>query len=648
LPGSWDLLFFAMANCSNPVTRFYEFGNFRLDALTRTLLRDGQAVPLAPKAFEMMLALAESHEKILSKDDLMRRIWPDTIVEENNLTVIISILRKALGENPSQHRYIVTIPGRGYRFVAKVNEVAEEERAVAAAEVQRDDRVVYPVEPPAQSVFHRYAQFFRICGLVLVAGICILIGTMVLSGGRVTDARIGSIAILPFKPLASDTSEPYLGLGLADVIITHLGNLHDVIVRPTSTILRYAGLNQDPLEAGRALKVDSILDGHFQLVKDRIRLTIQVIRVRDGETLWSETFDDKFTNLFSMQDAISERVAHALMIRLKDGEKQRMKKRYTDDPEAYQLYLYGRYFWNRRTADGLRKAAAYFTQASEKDPSFALAYAGLADSYCLFDYYSVLPANQSYPKAKDAALKALSLDPGLAQPHVALGLVDVVYEWNWGEAEREYQQAIDLNPNYATAHQWYGEYLAAIGRDQESQTEMQKALNLDPLSLIGNSAAGLGFYFGHHYDQSIERIRKSLELDNDFWPAHWFLGWSLLAAHQNKDAIGHMEQARIVSGNNTRALAELGYAQAMAGNRAQARRVYEELKAESNRTYVSPFGLALIAAAMGLNNEAFNWLDRAADEHTWDIIYLNRDPKLDSLRSDPRFHALAKRVGLTL
>ena len=212
---------------------------------------------------------------------------------------------------------------------------------------------------------------------------------------------------------------------------------------------------------------------------------------------------------------------------------------------------------------------------------------------------------------------------------------------------RRYRQAIDSNPNYATAHQWYGEYLAAMGRDKESQFEMQKALDLDPLSLIGNSAAGLGLYFGHHYDESIERIGKSLELDGDFWPAHWFLGWSLLAEHHNKDAVGHMEQARIVSGNNTRALAELGYAQAMAGNRTEARRLLEELKAESNQTYVSPFGLALIASALGLNNEAFHWLDRAADEHTWDVIYLSRDPKLDSLRSDPHFHALAKRIGLT-
>jgi tetratricopeptide (TPR) repeat protein len=208
------------------------------------------------------------------------------------------------------------------------------------------------------------------------------------------------------------------------------------------------------------------------------------------------------------------------------------------------------------------------------------------------------------------------------------------------------RRAIDLNPNYATGHQWYGEYLAAMGRDNESQSEMQKALELDPLSLIGNSAAGLSFYFGHHYDESIARIGKSLELDKDFWPAHWFLGWSLLAEHHNKDAIGHMEQARIVSRNNTRALAELAYAQAMAGNQAEAHRLLEQLKAESNRTYVSPFGLALIASALGMSNEAFNWLDRAADAHTWDIIYLNRDPKLDSLRDDPRFHALSRRVGL--
>ncbi len=644
-----------MPDGDNPVNRFYVFGNFRLDALRRTFFRDDQAVPLAPKAFEMMLALVKNHGSILSKDDLFRRVWPDTNVEENNLTVIISALRKVLGENPNDHRYIVTIPGKGYRFVADVTEMAREEGAEATADLPPVDPVPGPNAPPLpsstpetppQRVSHPAARFPATARWSLAAGILVIVGALALSGSRFTEAKGSSIAILPFKPLASDAAEPYLGLGLADVVITRLCNLHNVVVRPTSAVLRYAGLNQDPLEAGRALKVDSVVDGHFQLLQDHVRLTIQVLRVRDGVTLWSETLDDKFTNLFSMQDAISERVVQALMIRLKAGERERMAKRYTVDAKAYQLYLYGRYFWNRRTPDGLRKAAEYFTEAIARDPSFALAYAGLAESYCLFDYYSVVPANQSYPKAKAAALRALALDPELAEPHVALGLVNVVYEWNWAGAEKEYRRAIELNPNYATGHQWYGEYLAAMGRDKESQSEMQRALELDPLSLIGNSAAGLSFYFGHHYDESIARIGKSLELDKDFWPAHWFLGWSLLAEHHNKDAIGHMEQARIVSGNNTRALAELAHAQAMAGNRAEAQRMLEQLKAQSNRSYVSPFGLALIASALGMDNEAFSWLDRAADAHTWDIIYLNRDPKLDSLRDDPRFHALSRRVGL--
>jgi DNA-binding winged helix-turn-helix (wHTH) protein/TolB-like protein len=383
--GRLGFVILCYADGDNPMNRFYVFGNFRLDALRRTLFCDDQAVPLAPKAFEMMLVLVENHGSILSKDDLFRRVWPNTIVEENNLTVIISILRKVLGENPNDHRYIVTIPGKGYRFVADVTEVALEESADAASELQPVDS-----EPAAQTspqrVRRRVSRFPAIARWSLAAGVLVIVGTLALSGGRFTETKGSSIAILPFKPLAAAAADPYLGLGLADVVITRLCNLHNVVVRPTSAVLRYAGLNQDPVEAGRTLKVDSVVDGHFQILQDHIRLTIQVIRVRDGEILWSETLDDKFSNLFSMQDVVSDRVVQALMIRLKAGEKERLGKRYTVDAKAYHLYLYGRYFWNRRTPDGRRKAAEYFTKAIARDPSFALAYAGLADSYCLFDY----------------------------------------------------------------------------------------------------------------------------------------------------------------------------------------------------------------------------------------------------------------------
>jgi DNA-binding winged helix-turn-helix (wHTH) protein/tetratricopeptide (TPR) repeat protein len=589
--------------------RFIEFGPFRIDTLRRLLLREGQLLPLPARAFDMLLALIESGGNIITKDELMRRVWPDTIVGENNLTIAISGLRKTLGEGHNDRKYIVTIPGMGYSFVASVSELSPDQANNGAS--PEESRRNMP-QPKAE------------------AG----------------NNSIRSIAVLPFKSLTKQDFDPYLGPGLADAVITRLGNLRQLVVCPTSTVLRYASPRQDPIAAGRALAVDSVLDAHFQRLEDRIRLTVQFVRVRDGHQLWAETFDEMFTNLFSVQDTVSEHVAQALMLKLNDQEKKQLSKRDTVNSEAYQSYLYGRYFWNKRTPDGLKRAIEYFQKALAQDPSYAVSYAGLADCYNLLGYYGLQPPGESFPKAKEAGLQALRLDDSLAEAHASMALFNSVYQWDWATAEREYKRAIEINNNYPTAHQWYAECLSAMGRDAEAQAEVKRALDLDPLSLSANAASGLILYFGNRYAQAVAQLEKTLELDANFLPARWFLAWTLVAMRRYQDALAQLEEAEALSPDNARTLGELGFVQAARGNRSTVQRILVQLRELSRRTYVSSFSLAIIAAASDQKDEAFDALNRACEERNWNVSYLNRDPKLDSLRSDPRFAALARKIGL--
>jgi DNA-binding winged helix-turn-helix (wHTH) protein/TolB-like protein/Flp pilus assembly protein TadD len=608
----------------------YEFDAFRLDAGRHLLLRDGQSVNLAPRAFNLLLALIRRRGEVLAKDELMRALWPDSVVEENNLTVIISALRKALGENPQQHRYIVTIPGRGYSFVAEVKEVG-------ATPPETDT----PVLAESAVTPSRFTQFSdrRLALAALSASILIVvIGAVWLNGKSPRPdavAPVKTIAVLPFKNLSGQSGDEYLTLGLADTLITSLGNLRQVVTRPTSSVLKYA--DADPLAAGRELGVDALLDGRFQRLNDRIRVTVQLIRVSDGAPLWSEKFDEKFTDVFAVQDATAERVSQALALRLSGEETRMLAKTLTVNPEAYQLYLRGRYFWNKRTEEGLKKGREYFERATEKDPGYALAWAGLADSYNLLNTYSLSAPKDSFPKAKAAAQKALAFDDTLAEAHTSLALAIMVYDRDAAGAEREYKRAIELNPNYPTAHQWYAEYLTAQGRFDEAAAEIRRARELDPLSLITNSVEGFVSYYARRYDQAAAQLQKILELDSDFWPARFILGGTYAAQGSHRLAIAELEKAQQLSGNNSSVVAELAWAYAAAGRKEDARRLLQELSQKAKTSYVSPYRLAAIHLSLSETDAAITWLQKADTERTWEFLYLNVDPKFDALRNHPKF-----------
>lgn len=471
----------------------YEFGPFRLEAARRRLTRDGEVLPINSKAFETLLALIRKHERIMAKDELMQAVWPDSFVEEVNLAQNVSALRKVFGETPGENRYIATIPGRGYRFVSDVSVVQDGDSEIL---VQRQTTTTVVVEEQADDEFASTnagtmpalpASPVGLFHSGKAIWISLALATAVAVAGwyvwrRSTAAKETpplSIAVLPFQALTSP-GDQYLGLGMTDAIITRLSNIQRLNVRPTSSVLRYAGTKTDPLQAGRELGVDSVLDGKVQKSDDVIRVTVQMLDVKDGRPLWAETFDQNFTNVFSFEDSISQKVVAALPVRLAGPEKRQLARNYTDNAEAYQNYIKGRYEEFRFTPEGLNAAIGYFDRAIALDPAYALAYAGLADAYTTASEDSLSP-REALPKAEAAARKAVALDDDLAEAHAALGH-SLLHQWKLAEAGKEFQRALALNPNNTAFYFTYGEYLTALGQFDAAIAEVNKALRLDPLS----------------------------------------------------------------------------------------------------------------------------------------------------------------------
>jgi len=455
-----------------------------------------------------------------------------------------------------------------------------------------------------------------------------------------------TIAVLPFKPLLPENRDQVLELGMADSLITKLSNVREMVVRSLNSVRKYGGLEQDPLAAGRELQVNSVLEGNVQKSGDRIRVTARLISVTDGSSLWASTFDEKFTDVFSVQDAISQKVADALALRLSREENKRLTKRYTDNVEAYQLYLTGRYHWNKLTPPEIAKSIGFFKQAIDLDPTYALAYFGLADAYRALAPTSEVPPKDILPQAKAAATKALEIDESLAEPHATLAFIHTWFDWDWAGAEREAKRAIALNPNFGLAHIAYAQLLSYRGLHQEAISEAARARELDPLSSIINTLNGSVLLYARRDDEASMTLQKTLELDPNFWIAHYFFGKTYLAKQKYSDAIAEFSMARELSGGNSLAIAMTGYGWALAGDLAKARAVLTELKSLSGERYIPPSNVAMLCFALGEKDEAFIWLEKAYQDHDVRLSRMKVDPEWDSMRSDPRFVAILKRIGL--
>jgi len=454
------------------------------------------------------------------------------------------------------------------------------------------------------------------------------------------------IAVLPFKPLVPENRDQVLELGMADSLIAKLSNIREIVVRSLNSVRKYGGLDQDPLAAGRELEVNSVLEGNVQKSGDRIRVSARLISVADGSSLWSNTFEEKFTDVFAVQDAISQKVADALALRLSGHEKSRLTKRYTGNAEAYQLYLTGRYHWSKATPPDIRKGIGFFQQAIELDPEYALAYAGLAAANRALAMNADVPAKDCLPQAKAAAMKAIELDDSLAEAHSALSFGLIWYDWDWATAEKEAKRAVALDPNSGMAHFAYAHILSDQGHHQEAIVEIARARELDPVFFLFRALEGMMLHHAGRNDEALTRLQKTVELDSNFWATHLMLGKVYTAQRKYPEAIAEFTKARQLSGGNSESIGSIGYVEALAGDKEKAHAVLEELKALSSQRYIPPSNVGLVYNGLGDQSEALSSLERACDERDPRVTLLKVDPRWDSLRDNPRFVAILKRIGL--
>ncbi len=616
----------------------YSFENFQLDTSRKLLLRlpENEPVALTRKAFEVLLLLVENGGKLVTKDDLMAKVWQGSFVEEANLTQTISVLRKTLGENPNQHRFIVTETGKGYRFVARVNETEMGETTVA--------------ESPKSASNYRKIQFVAV-GVLAVS---------LIAGGyyfwNKTDAQISqpttakdvrSIAVLPFRNIEPGTEDQLLGIGMADAIITRLSYIKSIVVRQTKSVMSYADSTPEAIAVGREINVDAVLEGSIQKADGRIRVSARLYRVSDGTLLWAESFDAHDADIFTLQDSISEKVANSLSLELNADERDRLKRRSTENIEAYQLYNKARFLWNNRSGIDLWRSLALYEQAIAKDENYALAYAGLAESYVLLQFFSQNQEKHYFPKAKEAAEKALSLDPNIAEAHAALALYKQHYEWDWTGAEIAFKRAISINPNYATAHQWYGEFLAFRDRTEESIAEVEKAAELDPLSLSTNTARAVPYLRAGRYAEAIEKLQPALELDKNFALALLYKGRSYDGLGDHNEAIAQYQKStKNPGGGGPFFTTALINSFAKNGQKKEAEEHLNELIKLAEKHSVSNYVLARGYAALGYKEKAYEKLEKAVEQRDGLLTALKNDQSFDDLRDEPRLQAILKKMNL--
>jgi len=459
-------------------------------------------------------------------------------------------------------------------------------------------------------------------------------------------AAIDSLAVLPFANASGDPNADYLSDGVTESIINTLSQLPKLRIVPRSLVFRYKGREVDPLAAGRELGVRALLTGRVVLRGEVLNIQAELVDVAEQSQLWGQQYNRRFSDIFTVQEEISGEICEKLRLRLSPEQKRRLARRHTQDTEAYQLYLKGRYYWNRRTPERIQRGIEFFQQAIDKDPAYAPAYAGLADSYASLNMYGVLRPQESYPRVKAAARQALEIDDKLAEAYTPLAYARAFYDWEWAEAEREFFQALELKRSYATAHHWYALTLTAMGRLEEAIAEEHRALEAEPLSLVIAAGLGLTFYYARRYEESVAQSRKTLQMDPNFGVARVYLGLALEQQGKLEEAIPELEKGVALLEGNPTAASGLGHALARAGRKQEARRLLDQMEEQSRRRYVAPVDRTPIYLGLDQVDEAFDWLDQALEDRSMHLSWINVDPRWDRLRPDPRFQRIVSRMGL--
>jgi TolB-like protein/DNA-binding winged helix-turn-helix (wHTH) protein/Tfp pilus assembly protein PilF len=641
----------------------YKFGDFRIDVPKRRLLRaDGDQVPLTPRVFETLLYLVEHSGEVIERDRIMDAVWPDAVVEENNITQNISTLRRILGEAPGSHQFIVTVPGRGYRFVAAVTTVEEAAEASSAGTTRLADEAItsgggnaLAPTPMAGEVRRRRNRL----GLGIAAGVvaALLVAVFVWSGRRHASGGSAvsnsvpltisekSVAVLPFANLSGDPENAYFADGIKDEILARLSKVAALKVISRTSTETYKNAPDNLREIALRLGVAHFLEGSVQKSGDTVRVTVQLIHAETDTHLWAETYDRKLTDMFQVETEVAQRIATALQATLTGAETRAVSARPTTNVEAHEAYLKGRYFWNKRTLDGFKQAADYFNRAVELDPAFAPAWVGLADALLFLSGERDSKHGEPETRGNAALRKALELDESLGEAHASMGLRAMNFEWDWARAEQQFKRAIELNPNYATAHQWYGEFLADMGRPDEAIAEIKRARELDPLSVIINSDVGKVYLLTRHYDEAVDQFKRTLELDPNFAQTHGLLGltYSLQGLHDK--ALNEVCQIRNLD-NDPMILAWLGYIHGASGNLPEQEKALNRLRELATQTHISPLWMA-VAASSGDNDATFEWLEKVFQERSvGGALVLKANPTFDRLRADPRFPGFLRRANL--
>jgi len=633
---------------SEPEIQEYRFGPYRIDSGERLLHRADELVSLPPKAIDTLLVLVASAGRMVDKGDLMKAVWPDTFVEEGALTRNISVLRKAFGDTGDEASYIETIPKRGYRFVTAIRPTAAETAPLLATESVPTRPADTPV-PPAQRMAKRAAQWAAPTGVLLLVIIVALYNYVSHSREAIAvpivKAPTNALAVLPFRNVDDDVEQEYFADGMTQALVTGLAKLGNL--RVISLVSQTGGRDVAAIDSTlRDPSVKRVLTGTVRRSGERVRINAQLIDPKTRVVYWANDYDRDLKDVLALQSAVAQAIANEIQVNITAEDRQRLQQNRQVNPEALDAYLRGRYSWNRRTEEGMRKAAQYFQQAIARDASYAPAYSGLADSYSVLGSIGIdgMPPNTVMPMAKSAALKALDLDPNLAEAHASLAYVKLSYDWDLPGASQEFSRAMALDPASATAHHWYSYYLMATGEIGKAMEQMQDAVRLEPLSPSINIGIGWCYYYGQQYEKAIEKYRAVVEMDPSFPMAHQTLGMAYQQKGMMEDALAEFKSAVALSGSSPASVAGLASAYAAAGQPGLAHQELARLEEISHHRYVPAFYIASVHLALGDNVKTFQWGWKALDERSDYLLYLRMEPRAAKLGANPEFIRLLARL----
>jgi len=626
---------------------FFEFDGFRLDATERLLLRDGEALPLTPKAFDTLLVLIEHRGHLVTKEELMQAVWRDAFVEEAGLTRNISSLRKVFGQDANGCKFIETVPKHGYRFVAEVVEVGGStpdlviERLTTAKIITREEQELIPNH---KRTFWQSPYAIMAAAALFMAALAAVL--LLRDKTNPVETPVQSIAVLPFRIIGTSALKDDFGLAIADTLITKLSNSKELTVRPTSKISNYAEGESDTIEIGRTLQVDAVLEGSLQTSDDKVRVTLRVIRVRDGSSLWAKVTDERFTNLLALEDAISKQLLDAPFFKSSASERESLAKHYTQNAQAYEAYLRGTHHFRKGTIEELLTSINDFKQAIALDPDYPLPYTKLAVAYVLLNNFGAVNAQEVTTQAGQAANKAVELDDKLADAHLALFFIHWQYEYDWAAADREMQRALELNLNSPSVHNTRAHFLMCQGKTEEAVAESRLALELDPTDYGMVEDLAWSYLIAGKHEEAKEQCQRAMAMSPQEYGPHLYLGWLYEQNGIYDKAIEELQRARTLSANSPHVIAALGHALAAAGNRNEAEKMIKELQSLSKGGYTSPYFMAILYGGLGEKEKALNYLEAACNEHNSEMVFLKMERRFNHLRFEPHFKRLLQRIGL--